>query len=361
MMLGLYFARRYLVAFVRVFLIVAALMFLADLLENVSRLGSVENATKRAFQLAGLNVSSLISQALPIIIMLASISFSVSMARSNEFVVSRAVGMSALKSLLLTAILAVSLGICSILFFEPFANEMLEKRNTLRNANKTQTVAVNDTGFWLRQKSQKGNMIVQAAAANDNGKILRDVTLLDFDQTGLAVDRYFATVAFLNNEELVLTDVKHWDVQSGNPENTAQTPAIKRFPTTITPAQILDGFPAPETIAIWALPKFAKQIEDAGFSSLKYRMQFQMSLARPLLFLAMFVIGTVFTLKNARMGNLGLAMLYALSFGFSLYFLQNFAKTLGEAGQVAVIMAAWFPALAACLMALAMFLHLEDG
>jgi len=80
-----------------------------------------------------------------------------------------------------------------------------------------------------------------------------------------------------------------------------------------------------------------------------------------LLFLAMLAIGAVFTLKNARMGNLGMAMFYALAFGFSLYFLQNFANTLGDAGQVPAFISAWFPSLAALFVATAFLLHFEDG
>ena len=84
-------------------------------------------------------------------------------------------------------------------------------------------------------------------------------------------------------------------------------------------------------------------------------------MARPLLFAAMLIIGAVFTLQNARLGNLGISVLLALLCGFSLHFLQNLARTLGEAGEIPIFFAAWAPPLAALLAGMALFLHLEDG
>jgi lipopolysaccharide export system permease protein len=86
-----------------------------------------------------------------------------------------------------------------------------------------------------------------------------------------------------------------------------------------------------------------------------------MELARPLMLIAMMIIGAAFTLQNARAGNLGVSVFLALICGFSLYFLQNVAMTLGEAGEIPVFAAAWAPPLAAVLFAVGLFLRFEDG
>jgi lipopolysaccharide export system permease protein len=48
-------------------------------------------------------------------------------------------------------------------------------------------------------------------------------------------------------------------------------------------------------------------------------------------------------------------------FGFSLYFLRNFAQILGENGQLPEIWAAWIPPIAAIGLSLSFLLHTEDG
>ena len=54
-------------------------------------------------------------------------------------------------------------------------------------------------------------------------------------------------------------------------------------------------------------------------------------------------------------------MLFAVLAGFSLYFLKDFAESLGGSGAIPIMAAAWTPPLAAILLALGLLLHLEDG
>lgn len=365
-MLGIYYARRFLVSFFRVFLVVAGLIFVGDFIDNIRDYSSFDDGLKRAAIVASLHVPSLMTQALPIIAMLAGISFSVGLARFNEFIISRAAGQSALRSLTPTLATATLLGVLTVIFFDPFAGYLLNVREDYKNSiapKSAQTISVSENGYWMRQTTDAGHMILWAKSAEDNGQVLRDVTALTYDDEGRAVGRFQTNVAFLKEEHWIFAKGKEWNLRPeiGNPELSATTFNLLRVPTSITPEQILDGFPNPETLSLWTLPSLTERIERAGFSALNYKVYFQTELARPLLFLAMVAVGMMFTLQNARLGNMGTSILLALCFGFALHFLQNFAKTLGNAGEIAIPVAAWFPPVAACLLALSVFLHLEDG
>lgn len=365
-MLGGYFAWRFLVLFFRVFLVVAALIFLIDFLENIRRFSTEENGTFIAAKLALLHVPSLISEVLTIIILLAGLAFSISLARSSEFVISRAVGRSALRSLAITFATVLALGWITVLIFDPIAARLKAERDTQRQsyiAPSTQNVAVLGGEYWMRQNSALGQMILQAQTAAQNGRQLRDVTLLDFDPDGIVKFRYFARQAYLTNGQLVLVDGRRWPVDTSieNPQENSEDFTVLRFETTLTPALIIEGFPPPEALSLYDLPGFARQLEQSGFSALAYALTFQTRLARPLLFLAMFAFGVVFTLQTARLGNLGRSSMAALAIGFGVHFVQSFVTTLGAANQVPILIAAWFPALAALLLAWSIFLFFEDG
>lgn len=86
-----------------------------------------------------------------------------------------------------------------------------------------------------------------------------------------------------------------------------------------------------------------------------------MELARPLFLIAMVLVGAAFTMRPARLGRTGMAVLSAVLLGFGLYYVRNFAQILGESGQLSPIMAAWIPPVAAVLLALGLILHMEDG
>jgi len=366
MILYWYFTRKFITAFIRVFLIISLLIFFVDTMENIKSLSSVGITLPKAIALASTRSPSYIREAMPLIIMLASLTFCINLARSNEFVVSRAAGVSALKSLGFPILTAFIIGLISILFLNPLVATFSTHYDSLKSSylgRAEKPVSVNENGFWLRQKSEDGHIVITANQAAQNGTSLRDVTMITFDKNNNAVSRISASTAVLSKDEWILIRTKKWDISSSesNPEASSVNKSIIRVPTTITSEQILEGYPKPETVVIWDLPKFIAAMDSAGFSSRQHRVHLQIELARPLLFAAMIIIGAVFTLQNARLGNLGISVLMALLCGFSLHFLQNLARTLGEAGEIPIFFAAWAPPLAALLTALTLFLHLEDG
>jgi lipopolysaccharide export system permease protein len=361
-----YFTQRFVSSFIRVFLIIGLLIFFVDTMENIRAMSSSGITLPKAIALASTRSPSFIREAMPIIVMLAGLTFCVGLARSNEFVVSRAAGVSALKGLACPILTAFLIGLVSILFLNPLVATFSTYYDNLKNeylGRAEKTVTVNEGGFWMRQKTDTGYIVITANQATQNGNSLRDVTMIEFDQSNKAVSRIAAATAVLSNNEWILIRTKKWDLSAldGNPEADSHETSILRVPTTITSQQILEGYPKPETVVIWDLPKFIRAMDNAGFSSRQHRVHFQLELARPVLFAAMLLIGAVFTLQNARLGNMGISVLLALLSGFSLHFLQNLAKTLGEAGEIPIFFAAWAPPLAALLTALALFLHLEDG
>lgn len=361
-----YFTRKFCIAFLRVFVIIGLLIFFVDMMENLRSLSSASVSLSKAFILASTRSPAFISEAMPIIVMLAGLVFCVGLARSNEFVISRAVGVSALKSISLPMTAALLIGLISILFLNPLVATFSTYYDALKNkylGHPEKTVSVNENGFWLRQKSEAGHIVITAQYADKTGTTLRDATVLEFGENNKILNRIAAATAVLSNDEWIFIRTKEWDLSAPiqNPEANSKIRSVVRIPTTITSQQILDGYPRPETIAIWDLPRFINDMEDSGFSSQLHRVHMQMELARPILFTAMLIIGAVFTLQNARLGNMGLSVLLALLFGFLLHFLQNLARTLGEAGEIPLFFAAWAPPLAALLSATALFLHLEDG
>lgn len=366
MTLHLYFAKRFFWAFLRVLGVIGLLIFFIDTMENIRGLAAHNVTFVKALSLASVRSPAFISEAMPIIVMLAGLIFCVDLARSNEFVVSRAAGVSALKGLSFPIMVACLIGLMSILFLNPLVATFSSYYDDLRNeyiGRTTRAVSINEDGFWLRQKTDAGHMVISASQASQQGGRLQDVVILDYDVDNNIKRRISASTAILTDSQWVLIRTKTWDLSNlqGNPEAEAIESSVLRLPTTITQDQILEGYPKAKTIEIWQLPKFIAAIDSAGFSSLQHRVHMQIELARPILFAAMLIIGAVFTLQNARLGNLGISVLLALLCGFSLHFLQNLARTLGEAGEIPIFFAAWAPPLAALFAAMALFLHLEDG
>ena len=114
-------------------------------------------------------------------------------------------------------------------------------------------------------------------------------------------------------------------------------------------------------MGFWDLGRFIGQMEDSGFSGQRHRLFLQTELAKPALYAAMVLIGAAFALRPSRFGQTGVMILLAVLAGFALYFLKDFAESLGGQGDIPILVSAWTPPLAAILLAVSLLLHLEDG
>jgi lipopolysaccharide export system permease protein len=203
--------------------------------------------------------------------------------------------------------------------------------------------------------------VIRAARASLDGTELEDVTFLSFDSRGHPVQRIEAAEAHLVTGAWRIAGARIWPLDSDNPERDARLEPELSLPSSLTPDEILDSFGEPAAISIWNLPAFIARLEAAGFSARLHRVFYQMELSLPLLMAAMTLVGAAFTMRHTRLGRTGVMVLLALSTGFALYFIRNFAQILGEQGQIPVPLAAWAPAVATLLLPIALILHLEDG
>jgi lipopolysaccharide export system permease protein len=296
--------------------------------------------------------------------MLASLVTFLRLARSSELVVMRGAGVSALRLIAVPAFAALALSVLLVAGVNPFVAAAIERGASVEDGlrgRETSRLSVSEDGLWLRQADAEGQTVIQAARANPDGTVLRQVRLHRFDGEGGLYARIEAGTARLGAGAWLLDAATRWERgPDGRFERGAETVSL-RLPTELTREQILDSFSPPETLSFWELGRFIGRMEAAGFSGRRHRLFLQSELAKPALFTAMVLIGAAFALRPARFGQVGVMMLLAVLAGFSLYFLKDFAESLGASGAIPLIAAAWTPPLAAILLALGLLLHLEDG
>jgi lipopolysaccharide export system permease protein len=365
MTLHLYVARRFLGMVGRVFLVFFGLMLLIDTVEQLRRFSGRGAGIGDALRLALANVPESLYRALPLVVVLASVALFLAFARSSELVAMRAAGRSGLRFLAAPVVAALGVGALMVAVLNPLVaatTRSYERLSAEFGGNGGSTLSVADTGLWLRQGGAEGQTVIQARRTTPDGTGLFDVTFLSFGPGGEPLRRVEATSARLEPGAWVLTGAKTWDLGQTNPELGARTAAEgERVPTDLTPARILDSFGTPATVPVWDLPQFIADLERAGFSATAYRLWLQSELALPLLLAGMVLIAAGFTMRHSRLGRTGPLVLAAVLAGFALFFLRNFAQSLGENGIIPVPLAAWSPPVIAILLPLGLLLHVEEG
>lgn len=364
MILHFYMAKRFLRAFAIVVAVFIAILLPIDLADQLGRVGG-EHGFTAALQLALLNLPNSLNDWMSLFIMLATLVLFLGLARTSELVVVRAAGRSALKSATSPIIMALLIGVLSLLVLNPLVAATARQYDiTLARLSglESRSVSVSGQGLWLRQGVESEQTVIRASGTNSDGTNLFDATFFTFDADGQLLERMDAREAVLVLGAWTLTDVTRWPLAgAANSEAQRQQFDTLTLPSTLTAEQIRDSFGKPQTIPIFELPTFIRQLNDAGFAALQHRTWFQTQLASPLLLAAMVLIGAAFTMRHTRFGKTGVMVLAAILFGFGVVFLRRFAEVLGETGQVSITLVAWTPPVAAILLALGFLLHTEDG
>jgi lipopolysaccharide export system permease protein len=359
-----YILRRFLLAVVNVQLVIGVIVLLFAGVENLRRYADADAGLFDVGVITLLQAPEVLYQVFPLVVMLASLVTFLSLARSSELVVLRASGISALRLIAVPAVAGLVLGALAVSVGNPLVAALTREAESAQDQFRSSSrslLSVGGGGVWLRQGDAEGQTVIRAERATPDGTALNGVMLHRFDEDGTLYARIDAAAARLATGAWVLSDSVRWELDPGGGYARTAIGAQLRLPSDLTSNQILDSFAPPELIPFWQLPRFIVQLENAGFSALRHRLHFQAELAKPVLLTAMVLIGAAFALRPARFGQTGVMILLAVLAGFSLYFLRDFAMSLGASGEIPLRVAAWTPPVAAILLALGLLLHLEDG
>ena len=356
--LGRYLFWRFLRTILLAFLGVFVLIYLIDLVELLRRIGDVAgiSASFIAF-LSLLRIPALAEQILPFAVLFGAMIAFLNLSRRLELVVARAAGVSVWQFLAPPAVAALSIGIVSVALYNPLSATLKARADAIETEifGKGADSAAG-TSLWIRQKSPDGQAIIRAERSGENGATLGGVSAFVFDPRGRFHERIEAATAKLRPGAWDLRDVRI--VAVGEEPRSVDTYSLA---TNLTAEQVTQSFASPDAVSFWDLARLRDQTEKAGLDATGYRLRYQTLLARPLLFLAMLLVAASFSLRFFRMGGVAKMVSGGAGAGFLLYVVTKLIADLGGAGLVSAVTAAWFPAVAGCMVSILVLLNQEDG
>ncbi|MBB5519791.1 LPS export ABC transporter permease LptG [Amphiplicatus metriothermophilus] len=356
-----YIAGRVVFAVAALFAVLASCVMLVELVENLRFASKFEEADLlTAARITLLRTPSLMTALAPFVFLFASIWMFSQLNRRAEIAVMRAAGLSVWRLIGPAALVAALSGLVLIAFVDPLASRLRAQSESLKDSVRGQTsslVEIFGDGLWLRQRDGNSVLLINARGYDEEQAALSDVTVWRLDGQARFLERIDAPGAMLSGRTIELHGARIKGVQD---QLDHRTP-IYAIPTSLTPEDLGSRIEAPETLSLWRLPRFILLAEAAGLSTTRYNMRFHDLCSTPLKLIAMVLIAAMFSLKPIRSGGAAQLFLAAVAAGFLLYLLSELSAALGESGAAPVALAAWTPALAATLFALAGLLHFEES
>ncbi len=370
--LSLYVARRFAVAVTTMLVALAGLIALFDLIELLRRAATRPDVGfGLVAQIAGLRMPFVALQILPFAILIGGIIAFWRLTRSSELIVARAAGISAWGFLAGPVLVALAMGVAATVALSPLSSILLARAERLDAAylrNTAGITAIAGGRLWLRQADrgagEGGVAIISGLPAPRRAGALAPGAGLELNM--VSIWRISAADRPLERIEAPRARLMpgHWELEGAIvfPADRPALPArTMELPTELTASRIEDSFASPDTLGFWSLPAFIGQLEEAGFSAVRHRLRLQSLLALPLLASAMALLAAGFSMRHTRRGGVGRMIASGVSAGFALFVLDRITGEFGQAGTLPVTLAAWAPAAAGMLLALALLVHLEDG
>ncbi|HVZ08583.1 LPS export ABC transporter permease LptG [Rhodopila sp.] len=364
--LSLYIVRQFALAVFGMLLALSGLVAMFDFIELLRRSASLPEATFGIVaQIALLRLPYIAMQILPFAVLLGGILCFWRLTRSSELIVARAAGISAWEFLAAPTFCAFLFGVVATAGISPVSSVMLARAEAMENAYLRSgggPLALNGGQLWLRQSDRllnpQGVAIIHAYGVQLKGHQLsaRDVSVFRLDGNDKLLARIEATKATLIPGA--------WELENARtirPDQLPELPENRTLPTDLTVNRVQESFASPDTLSVWALPDFIALLDRSGFSSIRHRLHFQALLALPLLTATMALVSAGFSMRPARRGGVAKMIGSGVVAGFALFVVSKVAEEIGQSGALPVTLAAWAPAAAGLMLAVALLLHTEDG
>ncbi|MGE0630122.1 MAG: LptF/LptG family permease, partial [Hyphomicrobiaceae bacterium] len=211
-------------------------------------------------------------------------------------------------------------------------------------------------GAWLRQEGADGSSVLTSASVTARGLKLGRVMILQYDRNGAFVEHIEGKSAQLKDG--------YWEIEDALVTRTG-TPAERfatyQVSTYLSPERVQDALGTAISMSFWELPGIIEATEKAGLSANQFRIQYELLLSRPLLLIAMVLMGATVSLRSFRSGKIQTMVVYGMLGGFAFLLLAEVSRQVGIAGLVSPSVAVWVPVCIATLTCVTVLLYQEDG
>ncbi len=320
------------------------LFLLAETIERIDDLVEKKAAISDALLFFAFKTPQIIFVSLPLAVLLACTLSLLFLSRSNEIVALRACGASIYRIVAPILIAVFLIGGASFLaneYIVPYTNRQMNhiwdvriKKIPPRGYNRTDKV-------WFRSENNTIWNITHLDPFRDK---LSGVTIFRLDENNRLVQQIDADYVEWNNEE------KRWIFKQGLIYHFGQSGEFRQeqfqeayFPILVRPADFKRTGKFPEEMNYVELTDYIRILQINGVDTTSYVVDKWGKLSSPLIVFVLALVGIPFSLRPNRSGGLALGVAMAIGIG-AIYLVFFYAGlSLGHAGRLPPILAAWGP------------------
>jgi len=334
-----YIFKKFLYSFLITFIILAAILFIGDFVEQFRKTAGRNVPFNIVLQLTLFNFPNLISYTLPITSFFSSILAILILIRNSELTVISVMGISNLKTILPALILHFFIGIIFITLANPLIAIFDDKYSNLKyeyidRVDKFASITKN--GLWLKQDNYELNLtsVLYAKSTEREGRVLNSFMILEYDDKGAFNGRIDGKKAELEEGYWKMFEIQ---VTPKYGETIYQN--YLNYKTNIKPEDILDSLSSPSSITIWRLLTFISFLEELGYSAIDFKMHLYSLISLPFFISTLVLLAFCLVQGIKQNDKFSRVIVSSLIIIFLLYFISNLLHALGSTSQIHPVIA----------------------
>ena len=337
--INFYIFKKFLYSFLITFIILAAILFIGDFVEQFRKTAGRNVPFNIVLKLTLFNFPNLISYTLPITSFFSSILAILILIRNSELTVISVMGISNLKTILPALILHFFIGIIFITLANPLIAIFDDKYSNLKyeyidRVDKFASITKN--GLWLKQDNYELNLtsVLYAKSTEREGRVLNSFMILEYDDKGAFNGRIDGKKAELEEGYWKMFEIQ---VTPKYGETIYQN--YLNYKTNIKPEDISDSLSSPSSISIWRLLTFISFLEELGYSAIDFKMHLYSLISLPFFISTLVLLAFCLVQGIKQNDKFSRVIVSSLIIIFLLYFISNLLHALGSTSQIHPVIA----------------------
>ncbi len=307
------------------------------------------------------NLPLMISNTLPMAVLLAAFATIGGLSRTNQLTALRGGGISISRisrSMFLCGLLLCGLLLFCNLWLTPLGIQETEYIKEVKIKNKTKDLASESKDIYFRN----GNRIVHIKRSFPQRGALFGVTIITFDDRFKPVERLQAESGHYQREGLwSFKEIKIWQFSAvdktirGYDEKADWLMDLGKDPSQVT--QLWNN---PEEMTQFELHEIIKTMQADGHDPRVYQLESHLRLSKACIPLIMVLLGMPFALQRGRRPSFALGIIVSLAVFVVYFVLYAVFAALGSSAMLSPVVAAWAANILITLTAAWLFLRVQD-
>ena len=335
------YVRHEILKFAAIVLVTVVGIYVAvDFFERIDNFLEAGLPPTRTFVYLIYKIPFIITQILPLALLLAMlISFGI-MSRNNEILALRSGGISIYALMKPVIVIGIFFTVFHFFFAEiivPFSSGK-SNRIWLEEVKKRSAAVSREKNVWLKDN----RLITHIRYYNKREKTVQGITLFYFDDAFRLARRVDAKKGVYDeNRGWTLYDLMEQVLDSKTGEYAVHFFREKNEALSITPENLEIVVKKSEEMNFAELYRYVKKVETEGYDATLYKVDLQAKVAFPFICLILSVLGLGMAARGKIREGMAVSISYGLSAAFFYWIFHGFCISLGYGGMLPPWIAAW--------------------